>query len=123
MNIKTATFQVHSVPNGIIYVNDRKVGKLNKYGNYTFKNYPIAKRMEIYIATKVDGQTVKSEKVTDLSQSISPEFSSSDDDVADYDSANANYQGNDEKDVYQDVEGDYIVNPIWPGLIKGSRCC
>lgn len=120
MNIKTATFQVHSVPNGIIYVNDRKVGKLNEYGNYTFKNYPIAKRMEIYIATKVDGQTVKSEKVTDLSQSISPEFSSSDDDVTDYDSANANYQGNDEKDVYQDVEGDYIVNPIWPGLIKAQ---
>ena len=40
--------------------------------------------------------------------------------MADYDSANANYQGNDEKDVYQDVEGDYIVNPIWPGLIKAQ---
>lgn len=118
MNIKTATFQVHSVPNGTIYVNDRKAGKLNEYGNYTFKDYPIAKRMEIYITTDVDGKKVKSEKVTDLSQSISSEFSNSEDDVTDYDSANTEYQGNGEKDVYQDVEGDYIVNPIWPGLIK-----
>lgn len=117
MNIKTATFQVRSVPNGIIYVNDRKVAKLNKYGNYTFKDYPIAKRMEIYIKSKADGQTIKSEKVTDLSQSISSEFSDSEDDVTDYDST-ANYQGNNEKDVYQDAEGDYIVNPIWPGLVQ-----
>lgn len=117
MNIKTATFQVRSVPNGIIYVNDRKVAKLNKYGNYTFKDYPIAKRMEIYIKSKADGQAIKSEKVTDLSQSISSEFSDSEDDVTDYDST-ANYQGNNEKDVYQDAEGDYIVNPIWPGLVQ-----
>lgn len=117
MNIKTATFQVRSVPNGVIYVNDRKVAKLNKYGNYTFKDYPIAKRMEIYIESKADGKTIKSEKVTDLSQSISSDFSDSEDDVTDYDST-ANYQGNSEKDVYQDAEGDYIVNPIWPGLIQ-----
>ena len=71
MNIKTATFQVRSVPNGIIYVNDRKAAKLNKYGNYTFKDYPIAKRMEIYIQSTADGKKIKSETVRDLSQSIS----------------------------------------------------
>lgn len=120
MNIKTATFQVHSVPNAVIYVNDRKVAKLNEYGNYTFKDYPIAKRMEIYVVNTVDGQKVKSEKVTDLSQSISSEFSNSEDDVTDYDSTNTTYQGNGEKDIYQDVEGDYIVNPIWPGLINAK---
>lgn len=117
MKIKTATFQVRSVPNGTIYINDRKAGKLNQHGSYTFKNYPIAKRMEIYIKSKADGQTIKSERVTDLSQSISSEFSNSEDDVTDYDGT-AEYQGNGEKDVYQDAEGDYIVNPIWPGLIK-----
>ena len=120
MNIKTATFQVRSVPNGIIYVNDRKAAKLNKYGNYTFKDYPITKRMEIYIQGMADGKKIKSETVTDLSQSISSEFSSSEDDVTDYDSTGAPYQGNSEKDVYQDEEGDYIVNPIWPGLIKAG---
>ena len=117
MKIKTATFQVRSVPNGTIYINDRKAGKLNQHGSYTFKDYPIAKRMEIYIKSKADGQTIKSERVTDLSQSISSEFSNSEDDVTDYDGT-AEYQGNVEKDVYQDAEGDYIVNPIWPGLIK-----
>ncbi len=117
MKIKTATFQVRSVPNSTIYINDRKAGKLNQHGSYTFKDYPIAKRMEIYIKSKADGQTIKSERVTDLSQSISSEFSNSEDDVTDYDGT-AEYQGNGEKDVYQDAEGDYIVNPIWPGLIK-----
>lgn len=120
MNIKTATFQVRSVPNGIIYVNDRKAAKLNKYGNYTFKDYPITKRMEIYIQGTADGKKIKSETVTDLSRSISSEFSDSEDDVTDYDSTGAPYQGNSEKDVYQDEEGDYIVNPIWPGLIKAG---
>ena len=120
MNIKTATFQVRSVPNGIIYVNDRKAAKLNKYGNYTFKDYPITKRMEIYIQGTADGKKIKSETVTDLSQSISSEFSHSEDDVTDYDSTGAPYQGNSEKDVYQDEVGDYIVNPIWPGLIKAG---
>lgn len=117
MTIKTATFQVRSVPGSTIYVNDRKVGKLNDHGSYTFKNYPIAKRMEIYIKSKADGKTIKSEKVTDLAQSISSEFANSEDDVTDYDGT-TEYQGNGEKDVYQDAEGDYIVNPIWPGLIK-----
>lgn len=120
MNIKTATFQIRSVPNGVIYVNDRKVGKLNKYGNYTFKDYPIAKRMEIYIQSTVNGKKIKSETVRDLSQSISSEFSDSEDDVTDYDNTADTYQGNSEKDVYQDEEGDYIVNPIWPGLIQAG---
>lgn len=78
MKIKTATFQVRSVPGSTIYVNDRKVGKLNDHGSYTFKNYPIAKRMEIYIKSKADGKTIKSEKVTDLAQSISSEFANRD---------------------------------------------
>lgn len=117
MKIKTATFQIRSVPNGVVYINDHKAATLNKKGHYTFKDYPLAKRMEIYVKSKADGKTIKSERVTDLSQSISAEFSDSEDDVTDYDGA-ADYQGNGEKDVYQDAEGDYIVNPIWPGLIK-----
>lgn len=117
MKIKTATFQIRSVPNGVVYINDHKAATLNKKGHYTFKDYPLAKRMEIYVKSKADGKTIKSERVTDLSQLISAEFSDSEDDVTDYDGA-ADYQGNGEKDVYQDAEGDYIVNPIWPGLIK-----
>ena len=51
MNIRTATFQVRSVPNGEIYINDHRVAKLSKTGQYMFKNYPIAKNMELYVKT------------------------------------------------------------------------
>lgn len=116
MTIKTGTFQIRSVPNGIVYINDRKAKKLDQYGRATFKNYPLAKNTELYIKSKYQGKTIQSEKVKDLSSSISSEFSNSDDDVNDYGTPAA-YAGNQQKDVYQDVEGDYIVNPLWPGLI------
>lgn len=116
MVIKTGTFQIRSVPNGVVYINDRKVKTLDKYGQATFKNYPLAKNTELFIKTKYHGKTIRSEKVKDLSSSISSEFSNSDDDVTDYGTPES-YAGNQKQDVYQDVEGDYIVNPLWPGLI------
>lgn len=81
-----------------------------------FKNYPIAKSMELYVKTEYKGKTIKSEKVTDFPQTISQKFASSEDGISDYDNV-SQYVGNQNKDVYQDAEGDYIVNPIWPGLI------
>lgn len=116
MNIRTATFQVRSVPNGEIYINDHKVARLSKTGQYMFKNYPIAKSMELYVKTEYKGKTIKSEKVTDFPQTISQKFANSEDGISDYDNV-SQYVGNQNKDVYQDAEGDYIVNPIWPGLI------
>lgn len=115
MTIKTGTFQIRSVPNGVVYINDKKVKTLNDHGQATFKNYPLAKDTELYIQTTYNGKKIRSEKVRDLSTSIRSEFSSSDDDSSDYGSQP--YAGNNTKDVYQDVEGDYIVNPIWTGLI------
>lgn len=120
MIIKTGTFQIRSVPYGVVYINDRKVKTLDKYGRATFKNYPLAKNMELYIKSTYNGKTIKSEKVKDLSSSIETEFSNSDDDDEDYGTP-SNYAGNQKQDVYQDVEGDYIVNPIWPGLIDQTE--
>lgn len=116
MVIKTGTFQIRSVPNGVVYINDHKVKKLDRYGQAAFKNYPLAKNTELYITAKYNGETIKSEVVKDLSSSINSEFSASDDDVTDYGDATV-YAGNEKQDVYQDVEGDYIVNPLWTGLI------
>lgn len=116
MIIKTGTFQIRSVPNGVVYINDKKVKTLDKYGQAAFKNYPLAKNTELYIEAKYNGEKIKSEVVKDLSSAINSEFSASDDDVNDYGDATA-YAGNQKQDVYQDVEGDYIVNPIWTGLI------
>lgn len=120
MTIKTGTFQIRSVPEGMVYINDRRVKRLDKNGQAVFKNYPLSKDMELYIETKYNGIKICSYKVKDLSSSIESEFSKSDDDVSDY--ANApSYNGNEEDDVYQDIEGDYIVNPLWPGLIDKNE--
>lgn len=118
MTIKTGTFLIRSVPNGQVYINDKKVKTLNKHGQATFKNYPLAKDTELYIETTYNGEKIRSEKVRDLSTSISSEFSNSDDDASDY--GTQPYAGNETKDVYQDVEGDYIVNPLWKGLITSE---
>lgn len=116
MKIKTGSFQVRSVPNGVVYINDKKVKILDKYGQASFINFPLAKNMELYVQAEHDGKTIRSETVKDLSSSIVADLGVSDD-VNDYDGA-VNYDGNREKDVYQDVEGDYVVNPLWTGLIK-----
>lgn len=115
LKIKTGTFQIRSVPNGLVYINDKKVKRLNKNGQASFVNYPLAKDTELYIETKYAGKKIKSEKVKDLSSAIDSDFKS-DDSTGDYGAEP--YAGNEEKDVYQDVEGDYIVNPLWKGLIN-----
>lgn len=117
MTIKTGTFQVRSVPYGLVYINDRRVKKLDGDGQAVFKNYPLAKHMELYVRSTYHGRHLRSYTVRDLSSSIDSEFSNTDDNTSDYSGA-INYDGNASKDVYQDVEGDYIVNPLWPGLIK-----
>lgn len=117
MTIKTGTFQVRSVPNGVVYINDHKAKKLDVNGQAVFKNYPLARDMELYVRSTYDGKKIRSYTVKDLSSAIKPEFSQSDDNTSDYSGA-IDYNGNAPKDVYQDIEGDYIVNPIWPGLIK-----
>ena len=120
MTIKTGSFQVRSVPNGVVYINDKKAKTLNKYGQTSFNNYPLAKNMELYVQAKYDGKTIRSETVKDLSSSISIDLGASDDEVTDYGRPEF-YAGNKEKDVYQDVEGDYVVNPLWTGLIKENQ--
>ncbi len=120
MTIKTGTFQIRSVSKGIVYINDKKVKVLDQNGQASFKNYPLAKDTELYIKASYQGKTIKSEKVKDLSSSITSEFSNSEDDTSDYGSV-TNYAGNQNRDVYQDVEGDYVVNPLWTGLITRNE--
>lgn len=120
LQIRTGTFQVRSVPHGVIYLNDKRVKKLNRFGKAVFKNYPLTKKMELYIVTQYHGHKIRSAVVKDLSSSINPAFSQSDDSTSDY-SNTTDYTGNATKDVYQDVEGDYVVNPIWPGLVSQKQ--
>lgn len=115
LKIKTGTFLVRSVPYGKVYINDRKVKVLNKKGQALFKNYPLAKETELYITSEYQGKKIKSLTVKDLAKTIDYEFSKSDDTTSDYGDV-PDFSGNQKDDVYQDIEGDYIVNPLWPGL-------
>ena len=63
MNIKTVNFMIKSIPSATIYINDKKVGNLDKRGTKVFKDYPVTDDMKIYVVTKVDGKSIRSETV------------------------------------------------------------
>ncbi|GFZ26793.1 TcaA 3rd/4th domain-containing protein [Lactobacillus corticis] len=121
MNIKTATFQVRSLPNAKIYINDKAAGQLNAEGVKVFHNYPITKSMELYVTSKYHGKTIKSLPVRNFTKYINFNDSSSDDGAQDYDSEGGYYLGENKHEVYQDDEGDYVVSPSWKGLIKADE--
>ena len=108
MDIKTQTFSVKSVPNGEVYINDKKVGTLDKDGEITFKSYPITRNMELYVLYN----GVKSEPVTDMADSFG-DFTDESDDDDDY-TDDASDDGS--ADVTQQ-NGSYVVQPKWKGLI------
>ncbi|MBC6371075.1 zinc-ribbon domain-containing protein [Lactobacillus kullabergensis] len=90
MNIKTVNFMIKSIPSATIYINDKKVGKLDKRGAKVFKDYPVTDDMKIYVVTKVDGKSIKSESV-------------------DYD--DMGFEDDDDS-------SSNVIKPEWPGLIS-----
>lgn len=90
MNIKTVNFMIKSIPSATIYINDKKVGNLDKKGTKVFKDYPVTDDMKIYVVTKVDGKSIKSESV-------------------DYD--DMGFEDDDDS-------SSNIIKPEWPGLIS-----
>lgn len=115
MSIATQTFTVKSVPTGVVYINDEKVGTLDNSGKLTLKSYPLTKNMELYVTYGSDKKQVKSELVTDLedgfanaeeSYSDSTDYSDS---ASDEDSSAVTLQDN-----------NYVIEPKWQGLISKS---
>ncbi|MEB3363974.1 hypothetical protein SDC49_10290 [Lactobacillus sp. R2/2] len=90
MNIKTVNFTIKSIPAAAVYINDKNVGNLDKKGNKVFKDYPVTDDMKIYVVTKVDGKTIKSETV-------------------DYDEMG--FEDDDDS-------SSNVIKPEWPGLIS-----
>ena len=90
MNIKTVNFMIKSIPSATIYINDKKVGNLDKRGTKVFKDYPVTDDMKIYVVTKVDGKSIKSETV-------------------DYDEMG--FEDDDDS-------SSNVIKPEWPGLIS-----
>lgn len=109
MDIKTETFKVKSVPNGVVYINNKKVGTLDKDGEITFKSYPITRNMELYVLYN----GTKSELVTDMADSFG--------DFADESYEDEDYSDDASDDNSADVsqqDGTYVVQPKWKGLIS-----
>ncbi|MGQ5708361.1 TcaA 3rd/4th domain-containing protein [Lactobacillus sp. PSON] len=118
--IRTATFRIHSVPDGVVYINNKKVAILDKSGEYLFKNYPLSKNMTLYVQTKYKDKTIKSEPVDNLAQVINQRLSNTAEGSTDY-NHHIHYLGNKKTAIYQDTDGNYIVNPLWPGLIQAKE--
>ncbi|QNQ81289.1 TcaA 3rd/4th domain-containing protein [Lactobacillus sp. PV034] len=70
MDIKTASFKVKSVPNGVVYINGEKAGKLSKNGMKKFTDYPITDNMSLYVETTVKGKKVKSEVMKNVESQV-----------------------------------------------------
>ncbi len=109
MDIETQTFSVKSVPNGEVYINDKKVGTLDNNGEITFKSYPITPNMALYVLYN----GTKSELVTDMSDSFG-DFTSEGDENDDYTDDASNETS---ADVTKQ-DGSYVVTPKWKGLIS-----
>lgn len=115
MDIATQTFSVKSVPNGVIYINDKKVGTLDSKGEATFKSYPITKNMELYVMYNNNGKSIKSEPVTDMASS----FGAFDDDYSnDDDDYYSDEASDDSSDDVTKSDGGYVVEPKWKGVIS-----
>ena len=64
LNLSTATFTVKGMKDSNIYINDKKVGKLDSDGEKKFTNYPITNGLKLYLTTDVNGKEIKSKQVS-----------------------------------------------------------
>lgn len=122
MNIRTDTFTVKSVPNGLVYINDKKVGTLDSKGNLKLKDYPITKNMNLYVTTTYNKKQLKSEQVANLGSALknADERSDESDDSHIGDIDDNDDETEDESDIVYTDGGNYIVSPEWRGLISDS---
>ncbi|MBU3827575.1 MAG: zinc-ribbon domain-containing protein [Candidatus Lactobacillus pullistercoris] len=116
MNIETQTFSVKSVPGGQVYINDKKVGDLDKDGKATFESYPITKNMELYVTYNTGNKTIKSEIVRDMAESFGT-FDNYDSGYDDDDDYNDDASDTSSDDVTKE-DGEYVVQPKWKGVIS-----
>lgn len=111
MSIETRTFTVKGLAGSSVYINDNKVGTLDKNGEEKFDNYPITKEMSLYITTTVNKKPLQSVTVHNLGEALAD---SEDDDDYDYDDKYSS------DEVKQDDNGDYIVTPTWRNVISND---
>ena len=110
LNITTGSFKVSSVPNGEVYINDKKVADLDDKGQASFKDYQITSGMSLYVKKSGIG---KSDTIHDFDQYVTtPADQANDsDDDDDYDLSG---------DQIKAVNGSWVLTPSWPGLVSSE---
>ena len=111
LNITTGSFTVSSVPNGEVYINDKKVADLDDKGQASFKDYQITSGMSLYVKKSGIG---KSDTIYNFDQYVTdPADQANDDD--DYD-----FSDDDSSDQIKSVNGNWVLTPSWPGLASSD---
>ncbi|GHV97156.1 hypothetical protein lacNasYZ03_14610 [Lactobacillus nasalidis] len=108
LNITTGSFKVSSVPNGEVYINDKKVADLDDKGQASFKDYEITSGMSLYVKKSGIG---KSDTINDFDQYVTTPADQANDSDDDYDFSD---DGN--SDQIKIVNGSWVLTPSWPGL-------
>ncbi|WP_157660283.1 zinc-ribbon domain-containing protein [Lactobacillus delbrueckii] len=106
LNITTGSFTVSSVPNGEVYINDKKVADLDDKGQASFKDYQITSGMSLYVKKSGIG---KSDTIHNFDQYVTTPADQEND--SDDDSSS---------DQIKAVNGSWVLTPSWPGLVSSE---
>ncbi|MFT9269171.1 MAG: zinc ribbon domain-containing protein [Liquorilactobacillus nagelii] len=63
LNLQMATFTLYGKANSVVYLNNKKVGKLNEEGLLTFKKYPLPATLKGYVVDNSNNKKKKSQTV------------------------------------------------------------
>ena len=110
LNITTGSFKVISVPNGEVYINDKKVADLDDKGRASFKDYQITSGMSLYVKKSGIG---KSDTIHNFDQYVTTPADQENDSDDDYDYDDDDSQSSDQ---IKAVNGSWVLTPSWPGL-------
>lgn len=115
LNIITGSFTVSSVPNGEVYINDKKVADLDDKGQASFKDYQITSGMSLYVKKSGIG---KSDTIYNFDQYVTdPADQENDsDDPADQEDSDDDSSS----DQIKAVNGRWVLTPSWPGLASSE---
>lgn len=114
LNITTGSFTVSSVPNGEVYINDKKVADLDDKGQASFKDYEITSGMSLYVKKSGIG---KSDTIDNFDQYVTTPADQANDSDDDYDYDD---DDSDSSDQIKSVNGNWVLTPSWPGLASSE---
>lgn len=117
LNITTGSFTVSSVPNGEVYINDKKVADLDDKGQASFKDYQITSGMSLYVKKSGIG---KSDTIDNFDQYVTAPADQENDSDDDYDFSDDSDDDSDSSDQIKAVNGNWVLTPSWPGLASSE---